>query len=473
MGNIDRKTAVATLWKRGVLHWKLDPVQKELYNSFQNSKDKVNIWLAARRTGKSYALCVIALELCFKTPNVIVKYIAPKQKDVKMIIHPLIRKLLEDCPRELRPKFHTSDGMYKFHNGSEIHMAGTDNERADSLRGGTSHLCIVDEAGFCDDLFYVVSSVLIPTTTTTGGKIILSSTLPKTVDHPFITYVNTAKADGKLINKTIDDNARLTETERMDIINSYPGGTADPNFRREYMNILIKDEDSAIVPEFDNEELRAKIVREWERPPFYDAYTAADIGSRDFTVVLFGYYDFRSNKLVIEDEGVLKGKDVRTDKFADLVKTKEQSLWIDKFTGESKEPYLRVCDSNLVFINDLQNKPYNLQFLPAKKDEATAALNDMRTAIARQEIVINPRCRTLLTHLENGVWNKAKNSYARSDEMGHYDAIDALKYFYRHIHKYKNPYPSESLGENVFVYKQENTDNSYDRLASIFKMKRS
>jgi len=91
MENLTRAEAVARLWHLGILNWKLEPVQKDLYNSFLVSKHKTIVWNAARRLGKSYALCCIAVETCLKQPNRVVKFIAPTQKHVKMIIRPLLK----------------------------------------------------------------------------------------------------------------------------------------------------------------------------------------------------------------------------------------------------------------------------------------------------------------------------------------------------------------------------------------------
>jgi hypothetical protein len=72
-----------------------------------------------------------------------------------------------------------------FHNGSEIHIAGCDNGNAENLRGHESDLNLIDEAGFIDDLEYVLKDILMPQTLTTGGRTIISSTPPRTPAHYF------------------------------------------------------------------------------------------------------------------------------------------------------------------------------------------------------------------------------------------------------------------------------------------------
>lgn len=136
MSDISIKEARARLWHMGILTWKLDPIQKQLYEAFQVSSYKTNVWSCSRRLGKSYALCCIAVEQCMKKPNTVVKFIAPTQKHVKNIIRPLLKEIFKDCPDELRPHFRTADNIYRFHNGSEIQLAGTDSGHAEGLRGG-------------------------------------------------------------------------------------------------------------------------------------------------------------------------------------------------------------------------------------------------------------------------------------------------------------------------------------------------
>jgi len=830
---ISRQEAVARLWMMGILKWKLDPVQKELYATFENSKHKTTVWSASRRLGKSYALCCIAAEKCLQKPNTIVKFIAPTQKHVKMIIRPLLKEVFKDCPSELRPEFRTADNIYRFQNGSEIQLAGTDSGHAENLRGGclsadtlimtpfgptpiselcvgdevygvnrdgsvsitqvkntfyhgkkevveliknnqvigectfdhkwlirsrsncfilnrpyndhelavkdisqensrfvrkfvkddsglkephayvlgaligdgecpqvgynlyiaslneevpnkiasiingyvfksdkykyciknnnirykhsiglqinyydewlrgktflnknfdwdivnlwdresclnllaglidtdgsvyhhksdnnleiqyhssnldllnninklllklfqyrgiikedkrkdkynyphyklrirsslfskiilkelspylakthkqykseydsiphseheefvkvnfgktsikdtydievdnethlyltadglvthnSADLCIVDEAGFCDDLRYIIQSILIPTTTTTRGKIILSSTPPKLSTHEFVKYMEEAEARGNFVKKTIYDGlrARITQ-EIIDEIVEELGGIHSPEFRREYLCEIVRDEESTVVPEF-TEELQKEIVKEWPRPPYYDIYIAGDIGFKDFTVFLFAYYDFKAARVIIEDEVVMNG--MTTDDIAKKLKEKETSLYTDPTTGEQKQPYLRVCDNNLIVINDL-HKLHGLTFLATAKDDASMALNNMRILLKQGRIIIHPRCKTLINHLKYANWNKSQTSFARSSDNGHYDAVDAIKYLCRAIQQSKNPYPSTfgmGTGEGWWhsqVPSNKPSTTTIEGIKDLFKVKRS
>lgn len=437
---ISRKDAIDQLWRRAVINWKLDVNQIEMYNFVMNGQNKITVIGSSRQLGKTYFLVTLAIEQCLKQKYSIVKFIAPKVKDIKRIISPLIREITADCPNDLKPTYNTQDHIFKFANGSEIQLAGTDNGHAESIRGNKAHLCIIDEAGFCDDLDYIVKSILIPTTTTTGGKIVMASTPSKSPDHPFMAFMKHAEAEQRFVKKTIYDNPRLTEKEINEIAESL-GGKDSVDFRREYLVEMITSEDDAVVPEF-NKELQSRIVRTHDAPPHYDSYVSMDIGARDLTVALFAYYDFIQGKIIVQDEVVLSGKKMLTDNLAELIKAKEQALWTSPKTGSFKPPTLRVADNNnIILLNDLAAK-HQINFVPTLKDNSDAALNNMRMLLRSERIIIDPRCKTLIFHLESAIWNKARNSYVRSGDQGHYDAVDALKYLCRNVNMNKNPYPS-------------------------------
>lgn len=459
--------AAAILWSEGILHWTLHSGQKDLYDSYVNCKDKTVVWNCSRRFGKSFTLCVIAIEACLKTPDSLVKYCCSKQVDARGIIRPLIREIITSCPKELRPTFKVQERAWVFPNGSRIELTGLDGGRAESIRGGSCHLAIIDEAGLVSDLKYIVTSILLPTTLTTKGKIILASTPPKTSAHPFVEYVNVARIQNNLVTKTIHDNPQIDADELQKIIVEN-GGADSITFRREFLCHIILDQDSAVVPEF-TPELKEKIVKEWERAPFYDGYVSMDLGLKDLTVVLFAWYDFKNAKLIVEDEYVINGQRFNTQVLAEGIKKKEAEHFTDKLTGEERPPYLRVSDNNLIVINDLWQL-HGLRFIATRKDDADAALNNMKIMLQNEKIIINPRCRTLITHLESAVWNKSKSSFERSADFGHFDAIDSLKYMVRNVQQQKNPYPNGYLNkynENHFTALNKPQYSHYSQFATI------
>lgn len=469
---LSKEAARDALWRKSVLHWKLDKNQQEMYKFARESEHKIIVIGSSRQLGKSYFLVTLAIEECLKNPYCIVKFIAPKVKDIKRIISPLIREICFDSPKELKPQYKSQEHIFRFPNGSEIQLAGTDNGHAESIRGNKAHLCIIDEAGFCDDLSYIVNSILIPTTTTTNGKIIMASTPSKSPDHDFMQFMKEAEFENRFIKKTIYDNPRLTK-EQIKALADALGGFDSNDFRREYLVEIIKDENDAVVPEF-GKELKEEIVKAVERPPFFDTYVTMDIGVKDLTVVLFGYYDFRAAKLIIEDEFVLSGTKMLTDNLAMGIKEKEAALWTNKMTNEMKPVYLRIADNNnLILLNDLGAK-HGMQFVPTLKDNKEAALNTMRMLLRSKQIYINPRCKVLVSHLEGAIWNKARTGYARSSDKGHFDAVDALLYMCRNVNFNKNPYPANyefSHKDSVFRMHEAKPTTFEHNMQQSFKIK--
>jgi hypothetical protein len=444
------KAARKKLWLAGDLSWKLDPAQQKIHDFIKsdNQQDIVVI-NASRRLGKSFSLIALGIEMCIQKPKCIVKLIQPEQKMIEVNITPVIDKILEDCPEDLKPKYNKLKGAYVFPNGSQIQLAGTDNKNADKLRGGDADLCVVDEAGYCSDLNYLISSVLIPTTTITKGKIILSSTTPLDPEHEFIEHMKLAGSKEALLVMSYpeaielckdEEHSRTSQEALTRIINSIPGGEKSDAFQAEYLCKIVTKSNSTVIPEFD-QEVEEDSVREWRRPDFCDKYVSMDIGFIDYTFVLFAFYDFQEGMVVIEDELMLNGPTMTTDALAEQIKEKERQLWYNKKTGFHEAPTLRVADNNLIVLNDL-NRLHSLSFFPTQKDNRDMQINQLRMLIQSRQLVINPRCKNLVAHLKNATWDKTRKDFRRSEAYGHYDGVMALVYLLRNINMNRNPFPN-------------------------------
>jgi hypothetical protein len=157
-----------------------------------------------------------------------------------------------------------------------------------------------------------------------------------------------------------------------------------------------------------------------------------------------------------------------TSKLAEEIKKKEAIRFIDEETGEVIEPYLRVMDNDLKLINDL-SRLHALQFVATKKDNRDAAINNARMWITEGRVEIHERCKTLIYHLENAQWNKARTDFKHMKDTpngdilgGHADAIPAFVYMIRNIIDSRNPYPEgygRLKGNNVFYGKHKHQES--------------
>jgi len=438
---ISRKQAEDALWRSGVLVWLLKPHQKDLYNLFHNTTHKTNTWLLARRSGKTFTLCVLAVETCLKKPGSVVKFLAPTKVQINMILRRIMADVIKSCPEDIKPQFSSKDYTYYFPNGSEIQLAGSESGHVERLRGGASELSIIDEAQDVTGLEDALKSVILPTTLTTKGKVLISGTPPKDPDHDFVKIIEEAELKNSLVLKTIYDNSMLSK-QQIEEAEIEAGGKDSDYFKREYLCQILKDSKTMVIPEF-TPALEKEIVREWPRPPFYDCYESMDLGFQDQTVVLFAYYDFRAGKVIIEDEYVVSGTDVQVPRLCSVIKEKEAALWTNPLTHELKKPYLRVSDINYIVMSEIaRTSGGEINFLAAKKDDKEAAINNLRVMLSSKKVIIHPRCQTLIRHLRNVKWDSTGKKFARSPDDSHYDAADACIYLIRSIVYTKNPYPA-------------------------------
>jgi hypothetical protein len=470
---LTREQAIEQLWRQGVLDWKLSEVQKIMKQQIIEDKNKISVILSSRRIGKTFLMCTMAIELCLQKPGAVVKYAFPKQNMAKKMLLPVMRKILEDCPKDIKPEYMTAEKVFRFPNGSEIQISGTDNGSIENLRGGDSHLNLVDEAGFCSDLTYGVRSVLGPTTKITRGRTILISTPSRSENHEFIQdWVLPYQIENRIKVFTIFDNPNLTQEAIAEALSEYPMGEKDASFRREYLCEITRSAENNILPSLTSENEKIIVTDQYQIPAFKDCYVSMDIGGSDLTAIVFGYYDYLNATTVIQDE-LIFGKDVNTKAIAEAVRAKEIELWKNPIDESPIPPYLRVADNNnLILLTDLQ-RDYGITFIPTRKDNREAAINTLDVAISQHKIIINPKCKHVLYHMKFAEWNRQRDKFKQLKDSptgeikgGHADALAATIYLHRNIIKSKNPYPlgyGEMSGSSVFqsqLKKEQVADNS-------------
>ena len=476
------------LWEAGELAWKLKGKQVDIYEHFKYNKLDIIPVLISRRFGKSFVMCLLATEVCLEGERHIVKYACPEKGMVADIINPIMEIIIEDCPEHLKPEWTPSEKKWKFPNGSFIQVAGCNGGRYTSLRGGYSQLCIVDEGAFVDELETVVYNVMGPTTDTTDGRIYLATT-PNDRDpnHEFHKiFIDPFEASGDLLRMTWEESPMIDDARRAKILTRYAGGINNVKFRCEYLCEVPNVTDTNVIPEFvDKEE---SIVKEMSTPEYCDFYTSMDLGFKDLTIALFGYYDFNRAALVILDEYVINGPEMTTNVLDREIRLKEK-LHFHTSLGD-EDAYMRVMDNNNLMLVSELSKDYGLLFVPTRKDKKEAAIDKVRMWIEQERIIIHPRCKNLIYHTKNAQWGTTRagtytgkfKNLKGNDAVGllasHADALDALIYMVRNIHEHRNPYPNnygKNINENTHIsklYKENNKSEGADFMGKLLNLRK-
>jgi hypothetical protein len=421
----EQKAAIRLAWTTGRLKYLLKPVQHRIYDAIKNSSELIYVVNCSRRLGKSFTLGVILTEIAIKNKNSHLHFAAPFQNQVKEYFLPIFNEILKDCPDDLKPKF-TSTGKYVFPNGSFIKLCGCNNRQYDNLRGNRSDYFVIDESRDVDDLETIINDIALPQLLSSPhdfARIVLPSTPPSTPDHPFKKYAEDAKALGAYSEFTIDDG--WYPPERVAKFLAKAGGRDSAGAQREYFCKFVVDPTLQIVPEWKTDLFKEEIPKD-DFFQFYFLLEGMDVGYRDFTAWILGYYDWKNARLVIEHEYALRENEFTTAKLA----TDTTKIEDDEYRKLSPRPnFKRIADNNnLNIIADL-SRIYKMPFAPvSKKNGKEWMVNQLREFVKNGKLIVHPRCKMLISSLEFGIWKRDKTDFERSKELGHYDFIDALVY---------------------------------------------
>lgn len=376
-------------------------------------------------------MTVIAMEAALQNINFQIHFGAPYQNALRDFLLPIFKQILEDCPDDIRPVWKQHESKWVFANGSYIKLCGANNGQFDNLRGNKSDLFILDEAAQIDKVDDVIHGVAMPqllSSKNPNKRIILPSTPPTTPDHPFKRYAEEAKAVGAYSHFTIYD-AGYSEEEIDRIASKIDGGKNSTYFKREYLAQFVVEEELQIIPEWKPEYVQE--IKKNDLFQFYTIVEGLDIGYRDFTAWIMGYYDFANSRLVIEHEYSLRENEFTTEILAKGIKKCE-----DDYQKLNTTRIRRISDNNnLNLIADL-SRLHKLSFGPIRKNVKDGRIShdkewmvsQTRKCVKDGKLVVHPRCKMLIASLEFGIWKAGHSEFAKSEKLGHYDFLDALIY---------------------------------------------
>lgn len=440
---VSRAELLHSAWSDGNLEYLIRdyqlPVYHALWDAINRKGTLKHVLNIARRFGKTHVCTVVAVEYAIRFPNSQIRYACATNKEMKSILGPIMREILDECPAGLKPVL--ANGITKFKNGSEIHTAGVNGKHADNLRGTSSHLNLVDEAGMIDELDYLVRSVLMPQQLTVDGTMILLSTPPPTPDHDFSAIYHECLEEGEVTEFTVLQNTDImNDPEKLAAYMKEAGGEQSTTWQREYLVKFVTETDKIVIPEFNE-----SMIRKADPDPlmkYYLKYVGMDLGFMDNTALLFGYYDFRRAKFVLQRELILKGTAVTSKAIAEGTRRIETELW-----GENAEVQRVSDNNNPILLNDIQTM-HDITFNSTSKDRLIPMVNQTRLFIGEGALEVDPSCEYTIACLKFGIWNKNRDAFAKSKKYGHYDALAALIYELRILDRDTNPVP-RNLGIRV------------------------
>lgn len=472
----DLATAIRTaarhqLWRAGRPgDYLLDEGQREWKAAFNSTGPLAStVWNIGRQRGKTFAALVDACETALTTPGAILRYCAKTKESALGIVEPNLALILEDCPPELRPKL---DGTtYHWPNGSLLVVFGTDAQSFAKGRGPRTHKQYLDECGFYQELLQV-ESALMPSLQTTGGRALYLSTPAESLGHPYTQRIRSAMASGNYRHDTFWSNPRVDHEAVIREEAARRGETreaflASTYFRREFLAEIVSEESRAALPGWTPE--RAKqLTGEWERPTYFDAYTAIDPGKTgDPHAGLWAWHDFATGCVTIEDELELRSAGHTIGAWAVALKKREEGLygtrawdgtllgaadWAQEYGGlpeyaqrcasdkAARQPYLRVGDNDGLVLGTLTSE-HGLAVLPTRKDDKHMAVDAVNHLLVTGRLRIHSRCVRLIEQMFSTVWNRTRSEWERSDK-DHGDLIDCLVYLLRNVRWHRDCRPA-------------------------------
>lgn len=459
---LDEGQSRTALWTAGIVApWYLRESQLDVYELLL--REKFPFVEAARRFGKTNSILAFVLEKLRQNPGWICRWCFPNKNQAREVLGAEIVKIQKNCPEHLKFKYQTTDSVYIGPQGSKLYIRGVNEDRGDSARGPASNIIVADEYGFWNEPDYIVREALFPQLENQPGQwLIKASTPPRNLGHRYYAEREEAVRKNRFIQKIIYDNEALSETE-LKVIIEESGGVDSPAFRRERLCEPVSDPELLIVPEWND--IDNVLPDDYERPVHFDAYVGGDSGADDNTAVLFGYYDFRKNESVIEDELVLNGR--TTSEIVEASKLIEQRLW-----GEQR-PRKRVYDAPKQLIYDIfidHKWPVQMPI----KDDRIAAIHDLRVEVGQRKFKVKERCKHVRRQMKVGMWKDEKHlDFERTEGLGHLDAVAACIYFNRCLDRKHNPIP-ENFGASKYTHHipQTSRKTEDEALRGLFKVKR-
>lgn len=431
--HLTREDAVAELWSRGHLEWKLRAEQKMLLRILRGMPAGLSVPNISRRWGKSTTCATYACEEAIRLKQHI-RYATAFLSDLEQFIIPIFEWVLQDCPDDQRPTWLASKKVFRFPNGSVIRLIGLD-KNPNGLRGNAIDLLIIDEAAFVSRLEYLYKSIIVPATMKRPFKLIFPSTPPESPEHFWAkVLIPKARERNTYVELTIDDISDLPPEERKRLLDEV-GGEHSATAQREFFCKIMVDATRAICPTFD---AKLHVASCADTPNVRWSLVGDSGGVRDKTVFLEVGYDHVSGLVLVRSELQFPPK-TPTSAIIAAYKAK----WPDQLT--------LTLDGSGQLLVDWSAAGLAAGLPP--KDEFNAGLLLLGNAFHNNQVRIDPSCELLIRTLAGGLLVPNRTDYERSDELGHCDAAAAAIYALRVVDRTTDLRPKPKREDVFFVPK--------------------
>ena len=452
---LSRKDALYNAWALGLLEYKLSsrPLQVEIYKGIRDAWSAgaaMYTLICHRQFGKTWMELILALEESIRASGTHVVYLTSTKLQAETIVAPLMVKLLDDCPKTLKPTHLKSQQAWRFKNGSSIRLFSSSKDAIDKGRGIGARLVIGDEARNLERLDEIVATFQ-PAMDTTRGLFLLTSTPPDVEGHPL----------DRLWDLCIEGNCSRTiplskntdaPPETHNAAENYRRINGEAAFQREYECVRATVDSALVVlPEFtQNRKLICRVSEPIETNA--DHIVGFDVGGRDFHALVFGTQDYVRECFVQQGEIFARG--LTTPDLVDKIRTTELRLWGPAPRGR----VLRFIDTNnQVLIADL-NRVYGLRFLATKKHDKPDWIRRLRAMFGNASYIVDPSCTKSIQTFAEALWAdtfkdfyrvNGRHSEAAASGIGHADLIDAALYAIRNIPRGIKRVPEAPSGDVV------------------------
>jgi hypothetical protein len=183
----------------------------------------------------------------------------------------------------------------------------------------------------------------------------------------------------------------------------------------------VKDDNIIVVPQFDD---RRHVV-ELSLPEDAYYWVAGDVGGvRDKTVFLLMAYDYAIDKTYVVREMVADTQ-TATSEIVKRALEMEAGRNISRFVDAPGQLFIDLAST------------YNYPCFPPEKLEFEHNIHRLQTAFYKDQVLVHPSCKLLITTLRSGQLNRQRTDFSRTRDMGHCDALAALIYGIRHADRRK------------------------------------